>query len=404
LAVGSELSQEPTEVASPPTATALAANNRQPAPAVACSSEMTQCELPVFRDTHCGPCEQFWFGGGPVLWWLKDGPSPVLGQTGLQVLGGQYDYGTFNGIALEGGLWLNPSHTFGVTLGGMILEQRSTFDGLLSSPTGFPQITRPIFDVQTFQPVDVLVSSPGAFSGGLLRAASARLASGNAGFIANVIHSPDWSLGALFGFRYLDLEEDLDVIQTTQALQGGGLTIAGNPVAALAIEDRFRTRNQFYGGQLGVGGEYRWGPAFASLRTTVALGPNHEVIEIAGQTSEIGGSQVAPGGLLAAGLLGGPLGGNMGRQVTNRFTVVPEVNGRLGAQLASYLRVWVGYTFLYVNDVARPGPQIDANINPRVVPTSPAFGSTSGLPAPRPTVVRNDFYAHGVQFGLELRY
>jgi hypothetical protein len=98
------------------------------------------------------------------------------------------------------------------------------------------------------------------------------------------------------------------------------------------------------------------------------------------------------------------MGGNIGRQITNRFTVVPEVTGRVGFQLFSSFRAWVGYGFLYMNDVARPGSQIDLAINPRVVPASPAFGSTSGPAVPRATGIRNDFFAHGVQFGLEVRY
>lgn len=359
----------------------------------------------VLQFEHDGPSERFWVAGGPVLWWIKDAPATVLATTDGQQLVGGIDFGTFSGLALNTGMWLNCRHTFGLELGGFILEERSDVAGFASDANGNPTITRPIFDVQNLRTVNVLVSAPGSFAGGILRDATSRLAGANAGFLANVAHSCDWSFDAVFGFRYLDLDEELNVTQATRALPQGALSIAGTPVAALAVTDSFRTRNQFYGGQIGVRGEYRFGVAFANFRSTVALGPNHEVIDIVGQTSEIGGAGLTvPGGLLAAGQSGTLIGGNMGRQITNRFTVVPEVAGQLGVQLFDRYRAWIGYNFLYMSDTARPGGQIDTNINPRVVPISQAFGTLSGPPSPRPTLLRNDFVAHGVQFGLEFRY
>jgi hypothetical protein len=340
-----------------------------------------------------------------MFWQIADGPSPILARSGNLSLSDGFDFGTFVGGGLDFGIWCNARHTIGLTGSGFILEERSTFAGFASDAAGNPAITRPIFDAQNLSAVEVLVASPGVFSGSILQSASSRFAGGDAAFIANVAHCQGWSLDATFGFRYLDLDEDLVINQTSQALGQGALTIAGIPVGALSIEDRFNTRNQFYGGYLGFRSECRMGPVFANVHGSVALGPNHEVIEITGLTSEVGGTGlVAPGGLLAAGFMGGPLGGNIGRQITNRFTVVPEVTGRVGFQLFRSMRAWVGYGFLYMNDVARPGSQIDLAINPRVVPASPAFGSTSGPAVPRSTGSRNDFFAHGVQFGLEMRY
>jgi hypothetical protein len=54
--------------------------------------------------------------------------------------------------------------------------------------------------------------------------------------------------------------------------------------------------------------------------------------------------------------------------------------------------------------VTRPGLQIDPVVNPRLVPVSSTFGATSGPPAPFVTERHDTFYAHGVQFGMEVRY
>ena len=54
--------------------------------------------------------------------------------------------------------------------------------------------------------------------------------------------------------------------------------------------------------------------------------------------------------------------------------------------------------------MARPGAQVDPVVNPRLVPTSGNFGATSGPPHPYVTAEHDFFYAHGVQFGMEMRY
>ena len=51
--------------------------------------------------------------------------------------------------------------------------------------------------------------------------------------------------------------------------------------------------------------------------------------------------------------------GNLGRYTTNRFIVVPEVGIEAGLYVTSHIRLAVGYNFLYMTDVARPGRQVD---------------------------------------------
>src|SRR5205814_7254520 len=116
------------------------------------------------------------------------------------------------------------------------------------------------------------------------------------------------------------------------------------------------TRNSFFGGQIGTYAEYRFGSLVGGIAYKVSLGTNHEVVEIIGQTT--GSNMVAtPGGLLAL------PGGNAGRDVNNRFVVVPEIGATLGWQVNPWLRLNVGYDFLYINDVVRPGSQIDPFLN-----------------------------------------
>src|SRR5262249_23740520 len=70
----------------------------------------------------------------------------------------------------------------------------------------------------------------------------------------------------------------------------------------------------------------------------------------------------------AGGLLTGP--GNIGSSTTGRFSVVPEVGMNLGYYVTDWMRLSVGYNFLYWSGVARPGEQIDRRVN-----LNNAFGS-----------------------------
>ena len=83
---------------------------------------------------------------------------------------------------------------------------------------------------------------------------------------------------------------------------------------------------------------------------------------------------------------------------------VPEASINLYFQLTDHLKVFAGYTFLYWSHIARPGDQVDINVNPNLVPTSMTFGAAGGPARPAFTFHSTDFFAHGVNFGLELRY
>src|SRR5262249_59032381 len=80
-----------------------------------------------------------------------------------------------------------------------------------------------------------------------------------------------------------------------------------------------------------------------------------------------------PGGLL-------DLGSNNGLRSRNRLTYVQEVGLNVGYQISRHLSAGVGYTFLYWDDVARPGGQLSRNLNPQLIPSSHQFGGPGGAP------------------------
>jgi hypothetical protein len=277
------------------------------------------------------------------------------------------------------------------------LEQKSRVATLSGA-----NVSRPFTDAVLGTQEQLTVANSGLGIGGRLAVSQGiRLNGFDVGLANNLLHTCDWSADFLVGFRYLDLDEYLAVSQVSSVPAGllatAGPLVRTDAAAGLALADRFRTRNQFFGTHVGVRGEYRHGALFANLTAEVGIGNVHQRVDIDGSTA-VTGRPAVPGGLLAV------PGGNFGSTVRNRFAVLTEVGLSAGYQFAPWGRARVGYDLLYLNDVARPGLQVDAVVNPRLVPSSRPFGGTSGPASPVVTGRTDDFFAHGLRFGLEVLY
>lgn len=364
-------------------------------------------DRPSLKDTHSGPGYSAWGEADFLMYWLKQGPSPtpLLTTPGGILLGNdKLDFGRAVGGRVGIGVWMNDRHTFGFMAGGFMLEQRSAHAIAGSAADGTPVLSRPFTDALLATPGQLLVASPGLLAGGLATDAGARLSGAEVSGIYNIGCARHVSLDFLAGFRYLDLDEFLAITQSglltgTVPIPFGGTTYLLPGPTELVLTDRFRTRNQFFGGEVGGRGEVLFGPVGVCVLAKVGMGTNHQTIDIDG-SSRLGapGAVPLPGGLLAV------EGANRGRQVSNRFAVLTEVGGKVGVQVTKHLRATIGYEFLYLNNVARPGSQIDPVVNTRLVPTSANFGGVGGLTSPLPTQARDDFFAHGVRLGVEWQY
>jgi hypothetical protein len=351
-----------------------------------------------FNTTHAGPPWTLWGGADYRLYWLRPAPAPgVLAVGGGRTLGDRdTEFGRASGVGFDLGGWLNERHTYGLYGSGFLIEQKSRTEVLAG-----PSITRPVIDALVARPVSFLVADPAeAVRGGIGTSQGIRLSGFEVGGVNNLAYCCDWSADFLAGFRYLDLDEYLTVTQASAIPAGFGLPLAGNridPAVGLVVTDRFRTRTQFYGPQVGLRTEYRTGGAFVNLTGKVGIGNTHQRADVDGRT-DVTGRPSVPGGLLAT------YGANAGGSTVNRFAVLLELGASAGYQFAAWGRVKVGYDFLYLNDVTRPGLQVDRTVNSRFVPTSTSFAGVSGIGSPIATGRTDDFFAHGLRFGLELMY
>jgi hypothetical protein len=136
-----------------------------------------------------------------------------------------------------------------------------------------------------------------------------------------------YRIDGLAGYRFAELHENL---------------VIG---VANGFATDHNTMNHINAAQIGLVGDYCYGAYFCELLLKLGLGRNSETLTINGvRTTD---------GVLA---------------------VVPEVGARVGYQLGEGVYGTLGYTFLYMNNVARPGK-----------------GDT-------------DFFFHGFTIGVECRF
>ena len=90
----------------------------------------------------------------------------------------------------------------------------------------------------------------------------------------------------------------------------------------------------------------------------------------------------------------------MGTHDSQQFSLLPEIGFTLGYDLTSRLKATAGYTLLYWSNVARPGDQIDLNVDSRQFPPP----QTGTFTKPEFALHTSDFWAQGLNLGLEYRF
>ena len=350
--------------------------------------------------------DRLWGRAEYLLWWTQGSYTPplvttgsvasagVLGHPETRVLlgGTELNTGVRSGGRVTLGYWFDIDQHVGVEanylgIGKVTARYRANSDG-------DPLLARPFFNIVTgvedshvfaFAPflqgrVAVDASSEFHSAGVWLRRAlfvqrDARI---------DGFDSREYRVDFLLGYRFCRLNEDLRISET---LEAAGPTVIDS-------FDLFDTENTFHGAELGVSTEFRYFRWSLELLMKLALGNTHTQVFIDGSTATaVGGGAPTtdPGGLLA-------LSTNMGTYSQDNFAVMPEFGVTLGYDITPRLRATFGYTFLYWSRVARPGDQIDRDLNPSFIPNN---GPPVGAPRPAFAFVANDFWAQGMNFGLE---
>ncbi len=376
-------------------------------------------DLRNWSNCDCGcPSEMFYADAQYLLWWMNGSHTPALATTGSSadlVPGALGQHGTstiigddslpnssFSGMRLTAGYWFDCDHCWGIEGSYLFLSGRSQGQGISSAANGNPLIARPIINTSASDVEQaLLVSVPGRVAGSESVTQNSDFWGAEVNLRSNWYADDCFRVDALVGFRYLSLDEGLSIDQSSASFANSttalGLGVSLPAGSDLSIHDSFDTSNRFYGAQIGVASEYRWHRWFVDANAKLAMGVTRQNVGIDGEM-EISGTKP---NFLKGGLLTSPTG-NIGNHDQDTFSIVPEIGINVGVNITDYLRAYVGYNLIYWSDVVRPGDQVDRHVNATQLPlnSSPATGPA----APAFSWHTTDFWAQGVNFGVEFRY
>ncbi|MEO8305662.1 MAG: BBP7 family outer membrane beta-barrel protein [Betaproteobacteria bacterium] len=341
-----------------------------------------------------------------LVWWFKNSPTPtpiiadgIYGQPNTNVLlgGGEMNTNPNPGFRLTAGYALD--RRWGLEGNFLYIGSRSDSRSV-SSPgtTGSTDLLLPYFDVTTNRENVTEISLAPVYAG----SARVELSNSLTGVEANATYALDsarpWDVGLIGGFRWMQLKEEY-TISTSSPF------IPPNPGGDVWMTtDKFSANNNFYGAQVGVRARYDSNGWFAGGLVKVGLGAMVQTMDVSGSLAtndfnHFGPIQTYPGGYFA-------LPTNIGGHTRTVFAVVPEVRLNAGYAFSPSASVYVGYSFLYANNVARPGNQINRNINPTLSAawTEDPILDPQGPAQPSFSFNSSNFWAQGINLGVSIRF
>lgn len=282
--------------------------------------------------------------------------------------------------------WLVDPDVVSLDTSFFIMEHRRLIFATGSDIDGNPVISRPFFDPTINSQSADPRALPFIIRGSVEDNFVTELMGAEANLKYHVTGSPateGMSLTIFTGPRWLRLEEQYYSNDASQDLPPG---IGESRV----FRDSFECRNEFFGGQVGSTIRGRWDRLTLDLTTKVAAGTNFQRLKAFGSTlihnDFTGAVTVTDEGLYVQST-------NAGVRRREVFSVIPEISFNAGFFITENLKFNVGYGAFNMNNVLRPGAQIDPLIE--IQP--------SGIPTTHPVnrMVNTDFWAQWVNFGLE---
>ncbi|MCA9266448.1 MAG: BBP7 family outer membrane beta-barrel protein [Planctomycetales bacterium] len=348
----------------------------------------------------CRP-SNFWIGTEYLLWWTKGMSAVPLVTTSpdgtAQAQAGVLPDATTlfsnerlgndarSGGRFSFGRWLDPCQQTALELSYLFLEEETT--RFSASADDATIIARPFLNTVTNQEISRLIVFPNLVDGTVSVQAETSFQAAEALIRRVAVETSESQIDYLLGYRYAGLKGRLAITESTTGL--------ADPVDGVEIDlfDRFHTDNDFHGGQLGLRYvQQPHAPWTLELVGKFALGGTHSRATIAGQTvttSPTGDTSTAAAGLLAQGT-------NSGNFEDDQFSTITEIGLKVRRQYCGFTATF-GYSFLYWSDIARAVDQIDRGINVTQVPP----GTLDGDPRPAFEFQKTDFWAQGLNFGLE---
>lgn len=355
---------------------------------------------------------EWWLEGDYLLWTTKKMPVPVplvtsasltdplpgaLGQPGTEILLGDHavDLNWRNGFRIVLGGWIDGCQDLGVEANFLMLPKKRHHQSVKTSgEPGSLNVAVPIYDVTGLWglngvPGETVFILPGpldgpGFQGSFILKMSSLLQGSEINSLVNLMRDRRFRLDFIGGLRWLRLQESLEFIGKTSALPNA-------PIASgfYNFRDSFNTNNNFYGPQIGLKADYCMKDWVFNGFAKIAFGCMHQNASLKGESQTSSGNlfyltKDTGDELLTGGLFVEPT--NRGSHRQNRFSVVVETGVNVTYLLFDCFEIGVGYNFLWLNHLFRPGEQIDRRINPTLTALAQAsrdsVGTGSDTPIP----------------------
>jgi hypothetical protein len=424
----------PAETAIAATSQSLVAPNAPAAaPMPAQQTVVSSPTLPYVESPNGGVAwdwtGRFYVGAEYLLWWTKKSPIPVplvttttdptqippatIGANGTSVVLGNQDLDTStrSGARFTVGWWCDARGELGLEANYFFLATRTVTRSVASNGgPNDPLLAVPFFADDIGTESSFTIASPGTLAGGAAIRLTSRLQGAEFNGMVNTCDYSDFQFDVLAGFRFVELRENLSFATVSLGTQDPSAPGSNNGMILNTL-DEFDTQNFFYGFQLAARAEYHTGNLFVNALAKLALGDMHQIAHINGAAATnffnapAGGpftsvpAQVIPGGGIFAQAT------NIGRTSRHEFEAVPEIGINVGWRFSRGLRAFLGYDFLYLSNVIRPGNQIDRTVTFSQTIQNTIAGNASA-PGDRPIVplAGSSFWAQGLNFGVEWRY
>lgn len=306
-----------------------------------------------------------------------------------------------SGYRFSGGFWLDCCQTCGI---GADYFELGDDDYDFTSPQDSIIVGRPFFNTETGEDDAQLVSVPNELDG------TARVRSTDEFKGAGItLNKSLWrccdpctgnaaGIVLLNGYRYYEYDTNLSITENLTVLPGTTSPLV--PGTTIFVQDRFRTHNQFNGGEFGLQGYKKHCCWWYDGMAKVAMGTQHRTVRVNGTTIVDvpgGGTAINEGGLLTSEIT------NIGRYDDSDFVVIPEFRLGIGACITKWMSVRAGYNCILWGDVARaashlpPGLEVDPRNLP---PIQPGGGDEPEFPGIR----GSSLVAHGLDASVTLQW
>ena len=326
----------------------------------------------------------------PLVATGPSGSQAVFGEPGTQVLRGNGDltsrHSRYIGVRVSGDQWLRADSPFGVN-GAVTLLERDSSNLTFRDHTIVP-LARPFLDAATGQWKSLIVAgqSPqfGDLSGSINVYSRIEFFGEDANALVRLTQGETYRLNFLAGGHFLQMRERLKITGTSRVLP--------DEVVLIGVTDEFRTYNKFFGGQLGLNGQWHRGRWSLEGKGVLALGGDLQEIRTQGdrvlhtplaRTTEDFGLYVLPS--------------NRGNFARGTVDFVTEWGLTLGWSPSPRFRARFGYSLLTWNNPVRPGDQIQpidlSQLDSQAPPVKPSVPFRT-----------DSFWAQGLHVGLETRW